>query len=295
MKKIVNNNLSQIIKIEMEKSSFLSKATKGINIVRETYPTALLLEIDSYKSEGTTLNPDELDQMRIVFSYEDRKSISIHTLVDDTFEEPIVHDSPFTEDVIIQQFPINMDLPEALQLIKEAGLEEPFDSITLRHPLAIGFDNILYYVGQSHIGRFVSVDTVTKEVKQIENMLGEQWFSLTICTFGVSINGYVKIISGKKPAESFTFNEGTCTDTEKFVSKAGFYGTEGTLDLRIDNGQKENAPLICKVSWISPYKGENKFNITDQSFEYDIKITGRGTSGEKKGALGSCSMLIIKN
>lgn len=277
------------------KKELLNWAQTGIKIVRNIYPTALLLEIDTWKSEGTTLNPNELDNMRIVFSFEDTKSIIIESLAANTFDLPIIYDEPFIEDVVVKHFPIEMDLSEALKLIKKAGFEKPFSNVTLRHPMKKGHHNVLYMVGNPHEGISVSVNTTTKDVKEIDNLLTEQWFSLNVCAYGVDIIAFLDITSGEKPKDFYKFEDGSCTDTQKITSKSGFYGTEGNLEMRVNDGKDgKSGELICKAYWDSPYSGENKFYLKNVSSNYDVQITGKGNSGQRTGTLGSCSMNVIK-
>lgn len=277
------------------KKEFLNWAQTGIKIVRDIYPSVLLLEIDIWKSEGTTLNPDELDNMRIVFSFENTKSITINSSSADIFDEPILHDEPFTEDVYMKHFPIGMDLSEALELIKKAGFEKPFSNVTLGHPMKKGHHNVLYIVGNPHEGISVSVNTTTKDVKEIDSLLTEQWFSLNVCAYGVNIMAFLNITSGEKPKDFYEFKDGNCTETPKITSKFGFFGTEGYLEMRVNDGKEgKSGELICEAYWDSPYSGENKFELRKKSENYDLRITGKGNSGQKTGSLGSCSMNVIK-
>lgn len=279
----------------MEKTDFLNWAKIGFNLVMDQYPSAQLLEINSWKSEGTTLTPEELDNMRIIFSFEDTKTIIIESLNANAFGSPILSEEPFIQDVAMKHFPLEMDLSEALDLISKAGYEKPFSNVSLKHPLKKGFYNVFYIVENPHDGVSVLVNTLTKEVQEKSNMLTEQWFSLTVCAYGVDIIAFLHITSGNKPHDYFCFDDGKCTDTGKITSKAGFYGTEGHLEMRVNDGKGgRSGEFICDAHWDSPYSGENKFYLNKISPGYDAQITGKGNSGQKTGTLGSCSMYVIK-
>lgn len=279
----------------MKNLSFIERASIGIEKVREQYPSALLLEVGAWHTTGTTSNPDELHTMRIVFSFEDSKSISIKSFGGGIFEEPILHDKPFVEDMVIQNWPLEMDLPEALSLIQEAGLQAPFTAVTLRQPVAPGFDDPLYIVGSA--GNYVSVNTVTKKIQPIQTLLGSQWADITICAYGLTINGVLKVSCGTDPAEKvehkYTYPDGACTSHGQWgnFNNWSTYGAEGTLAL------KDGETLICTLHYDSPYSGSNKFYIDNNGYiakGYDVKITSYGNRGHT-GYLGDCSLNVIKS
>lgn len=281
----------------MNKLSFIEKASIGIKKVQDMYPNAVLLEVDAWKAVGSTLNPDELDLMRIVFSFDGNKSIFIKSTIGNTFEEPIVVDKPFVEDASIENWPTKMDLPEALELIKEAGLEAPFNAVTLRQPIAPGFENLLYIVGSG--GSYVSVDTFTKQVQAIQTLLGSQWAAITICAYGAPIEGILKVTCGTEPSEgehTYTYPEGTCTENGKWgnFNDWSWHGAEGYLTL-YDVSDSNNKIKICQLYYESPYSGSNKFNLVGQpAAGYNVQITSAGNTGHS-GYLGNCSLNVFKN
>ncbi|WP_337045128.1 aegerolysin family protein [Emticicia sp. 17c] len=278
----------------MSKPSFIARASIGIKQVLAVYPDALLLEVDAWKTEGTTLNPDDLDKMRIVFAYKNIFSITIENISFDTFAQPVLHKEPFSEDIVITKWPLKMDLPQALELVQKANLEQQFSNVTLRHPLSQHRTHTLYIIGTSPMQPYITVDTVTMEVKKMQQMLGEQWFSVNICVYGVSIKGTTNVVHGSSSIpKTVDFPDGKCTATSKFTSASWSVavGTEGTIELKenITNGQ-----VICKIHWDSPSVGENKFYLTDQNSGYSCEITGSGNAGQSTGTLGACSMNISK-
>lgn len=280
----------------MNKLSFVEKASIGIKKVQNMYPSAVLLEVDAWKSVGSTLNPDELDLMRIVFSLDDTKSVFIKSIKGNTFNEPVVVNKPFLEDAFIENWPIKMDLLEALDLIKEAGMETSFNAVTLRQPMAPGFENPLYIVGSG--GSYVSVNTVTKEVQAIQSMLGSQWADITICAYGLEIKGHLKVSCGTDPSEKgehiYSYPEGVCTSLGKWgnFNNWSMYGAEGDLTLYEKTPKSEIK--ICQVHYESPYIGTNVFSVGQVAAGYQVQITSAGNTGHS-GYLGNCSLNVFKN
>lgn len=275
------------------KTNFNYWAQAGIDTVKAQYPTAVLLEINAWKSAGATLGLEDLDQMSIVFSYEDTKSISISTTSSGTFSEPVINDFPVVEDVPIKNWPLEMEINEAFTLMQSSGYELAFDYVTVKYPMIQGHRSTLYIFEAPHTGTYISVNTKTKEVKKEQELLKEQWFTLKVCAYGCNVKGIVTVENGNKPKGEYIFYEGACTETDKFTCKVGFYGTKGFIEMKDMN--KADAK-ICKVSWDSPYTGKNDFEVDGVDINnYSVEITGKGNSGHSKGKLGHCSMNIWKN
>lgn len=273
------------------KKQFNDWAQAGIDIVKAQYPTAVLLEINAWKSAGATLGFEDLNQMSIGFSYEDTKSILINSNSSGTFSEPVINDFPIIEDVPIKNWPLEMDIDEAFALMQSSGYELSFDSVTVKHPMAQGHTSLLYIFAAPHTGAYVSVNTKTKEVKEDQELLTEQWFQLTVCAYGCDIRGVVTVKDGNKPKDEYIFPDSFCTQTDQFVSKVGFFGTKGHIEMQdMDN----NNLKICKVSWESPYTGKNELEVEDNNYHYLIEITSKGNAGRRRGKLGFCSMNITK-
>jgi hypothetical protein len=73
--------------------------------------------------------------------------------------------SPFLEDVVIPKAP-KMTLSTAVSKLRTAGVHASLNTVTLRRPLGRRKVNTLYLFGLSN-GRYVSVDTVTGEVRKL--------------------------------------------------------------------------------------------------------------------------------
>ena len=57
-----------------------------------------------------------------------------------------------------------MDLPEANQLMENAGYKDPYGAVTLRNPLGPKIGNPYFIFGGNPTKPYVFVDTVTREV-----------------------------------------------------------------------------------------------------------------------------------
>lgn len=279
----------------MEKLNFIQCASLGIHTVLEQYPSALLLEIDSAKSQGASLNPDDLDSMRIVFAYQDVQTIVIESSSFDSFGEPLLIDEPFGGNVPIKNWPVKMDLAEALELIREAGFEKPFSTVTLRHPMIKGAQHPVYTIADNPMDTQITVNTVTMEVTETQNLLGSQWMELTICVYGCDIKGELNVTCGTEPKDgnhTRDYKDGCCTSGGKWGNFNGWsmVGASGELTLK----DKVTDDKICLVKYESPYSGSNKFEVTDENkTKYNVQVTSKGNTG-RSGCLGNCSMNVFK-
>lgn len=280
----------------MEKLNFIQCASLGIHQVLEQYPSALLLEIDSAKSKGGSLNADDLDSMRIVFAYQDVQTIIIESSSFESFGEPLLIDEPFGGNIPIKDWPVKIDLSEALELIRKAGFEKPFSTVTLRHPMIKGAQHPVYTIADNPMDPQINVNTVSNEVTETQNLLGSQWMELTICAYGCDIKGELKVTCGTSPTEgdhnNYDYKDGCCTSQGQWgnFNSWSMYGASGQLTLK----DKVTNDKICQVKYESPYSGSNKFEITDiGSTKYDVQVTSKGNTG-RSGCLGNCSMNVFK-
>lgn len=149
--------------------SFNGRANIAVKIVTEKYPQARLYEIQGTCTKGTTSNSNEIDKLIGIFCNFEEEYFTSHITIASKdfslFNDPVVVDGPWLQDVVID-WPIKMDLPEAVQLKEAAGFKEPFKFVTLRTPLFYIQYNpffIFSHQGKDRI-RNVFVDTVTKKV-----------------------------------------------------------------------------------------------------------------------------------
>jgi len=141
--------------------SFNGMVTIAVKTVTEQYPEAKLYEADGVASGGPTQDPNKIDKLRVVFQNADNTTVIIKSTTWGEFGEPKLIDEPWLEDVVIP-WPIDMDLPKATELKKEAGYDGAFNNVTLRNPLGPKKTNPFFIFGGS--SGYVFVDTVTGEV-----------------------------------------------------------------------------------------------------------------------------------
>lgn len=149
--------------------SFNGRVNIAVRIVKEKYPKARLFEADGVASEGPTIDPLKIDQLRVVFDNEGQTVIIKETGYGE-FGEPELFNQPWIEDIVIE-WPVNMDLDQASKLKEEAGYTNGYYTVTLRNPLGpkLGnpyfiFDDINSKSDCACTKRYVFVDTGTGEV-----------------------------------------------------------------------------------------------------------------------------------
>ena len=142
--------------------SFNGCVNIAVRIVTEKYPQAKLYEADGVASGGPTTDPNDIDQLRVVFQNIDNSTVIIKTDGWCEYGEPDLIHEPWLEDVVID-WPVDMDLPKATQLKEEAGYTGAFVNVTLRNPMGPTKSNPYFIFGQED-GPYVFVDTVTGEV-----------------------------------------------------------------------------------------------------------------------------------
>jgi hypothetical protein len=143
--------------------NFVGRVNIAVRIVTEKYPKAKLYEADGTSSSGLTNDPLKIDQIRVVFQNSNNTTVIIKSNGWGTFDEPILIDEPWLEDVIIE-WPVHMDLDEANQLKEAAGFKQLYGAVTLRNPLGPKIGNPYYIFGSNPTQPYIFVDTITKEV-----------------------------------------------------------------------------------------------------------------------------------
>lgn len=142
--------------------TFNERVSIGIGIVEEQYPAAELLEADGEATAGPTTDPDAVDHLQLVFQNVDNTTVIITETGKGVFGAPELVQEPWMEDVVIE-WPVQMDLPEAIRLKEQAGYAVPFQNVVLRQPLFPGVIHP-YFIFDSPKGWFIIVDTVTGNV-----------------------------------------------------------------------------------------------------------------------------------
>lgn len=106
-------------------------------IVTEKFPGSVLYEADGTPSSGSAKDARGIDCLRVVFRSHSGDTIIMNSTKWGEFEAPQVIKEPWLEDQVIQ-WPVSLDLPEAVSLLQNAGFDMPFANVTLRKPLYPG-------------------------------------------------------------------------------------------------------------------------------------------------------------
>jgi len=137
--------------------SFLGMVNIAIKLVTEKYPDAELYEVDEVSSNGPTTDVLSIKQLRVVFRTRDGGTAIIKSTAWGEFGPVEYVDQPWLEDIVIP-WPIEMDLAQAAELMKKAGYNTPYQTVTLRWPLYPGVKQPFYIFGlENRIFLFVGV------------------------------------------------------------------------------------------------------------------------------------------
>ena len=142
--------------------SFNGNVNIAVRIVTGQYPDAKLYEADGVASGGPTQDPNRIDQLRVVFQNPNNTTVIIKSTTWGEFGEPELVKQPWLGDRVID-WPVDMDLPKAVELKDAAGYAQAFDTVTLRNPLGPTVTNPFFIFGDGS-GTYVFVDTVTGKV-----------------------------------------------------------------------------------------------------------------------------------
>lgn len=148
----------------MANLSFDGRVNIASRIVTEKYPQAKLYEADGVATRGPTVNPEQIDRLRVVFQNPDNTTVMIKETAYGEFGAPVLYAEPWLGDLAMP-WPIKMDLPEANALKEEAGFKEAYTTVTLRNPLGPGKTNPCFIFGDGG-QKFVFVDATTGKVHQ---------------------------------------------------------------------------------------------------------------------------------
>jgi hypothetical protein len=135
--------------------SFLGMANIAVRLVREKYQDAELYEGDGISPGGPTTKVQDVNSWRFVFRAGGGGTAIIKSTVWGEFGPIQYIAEPWLEDRVIP-WPIEMDITQADNLLKQAGYTGPYSSVTLRWPLYPGM-NQPFYIFQMENEGFVFV------------------------------------------------------------------------------------------------------------------------------------------
>lgn len=145
--------------------NFNNKLVETNIIVMSAHPDAILFEV-----HGEMTNNGEVSNIEMIYSLPYRNKVHGSLLVNlsDGDEEPLMEiiDQPWLEDRAITPY-VSSTLTDALERVRQEGYEVTSSYVTLRHPLAPGFNTPLYIFGDNKSG-FISVNVITGEVNKMK-------------------------------------------------------------------------------------------------------------------------------
>ncbi len=137
---------------------FTELVNEACRVIEVDYPDARLFEVHTPIMDPI-MGPDDIRDLQFVFLILDNHTgvINWH---DGAMGPLEVVPHPWLQDEVIP-FPINLELNEAVELIREDGVGAPFVSLTLRKPLYPGVQEASYIFGCPQIAAhvFVGVDS----------------------------------------------------------------------------------------------------------------------------------------
>jgi hypothetical protein len=102
--------------------------------VKPQYPTAVQVKNIGSSTRGPAEIADDINKWTFVFTDIDGLSIITLDYLDGRFAKSVRVAEPWTETEILE-LPRSMDLSEAVSIMRRAGYQKPFDSVTLRAPV----------------------------------------------------------------------------------------------------------------------------------------------------------------
>jgi len=142
---------------------FTDLINEACRIVEEKYPDPKLYEVHTPIMDPI-MGPDDIRNLCFIFRLPNYQTGEINWHDGAMGPLEIIQD-PWVEDQIIP-LPVNLELNEAVELMREAGIGVPFVSLTLRKPLYPGVKESSYVFGCPQIHSFVFVGTDSEEVTQ---------------------------------------------------------------------------------------------------------------------------------
>lgn len=141
--------------------SFLGCVNIAVNLAAKQYPTTTLAEVETHVTNPGS--PSPIEDLRVVFQADGGLARVFAEMTHWGEFAPLVFQRKgWHEDAVIP-WPIEMDIVEADQLLKEAGYTGPYGAVTLRHPVAPGVVEP-YYIFTLMTGEYIFVGIIDKKV-----------------------------------------------------------------------------------------------------------------------------------
>ncbi len=147
--------------------SLLQLMIRAEQKVLADYPLAVLIEVVGGPSAGVAHEAEDVDtwQFRFVDDFYGTFPGTV-TLdyADQALAEPVHVPWPLLG-TVFEDLPREMDLDDAVQLMRDAGYDEPFSAVTLRKPLTNPLPSEAYFVFTLP-GKYVLVGALTGQVSE---------------------------------------------------------------------------------------------------------------------------------
>ena len=137
---------------------------EAYGVIEPSYPGSKLYEVHTPIIDPI-MSPDDIDNMDLVFYVPDNKTGTIPWETGALGSVQVV-DMPWLQDEVIPS-PINLDINDAVILMRDAGISAPFICMTLRKPLyPWGINEAFYIFGCPQISAHVFVGVDSHQVFQ---------------------------------------------------------------------------------------------------------------------------------
>ncbi|KAJ3534132.1 hypothetical protein NM688_g7181 [Phlebia brevispora] len=142
--------------------SYLGNVNDAVRIVQAQYPEAVLYVVDGTTADGKpTDDPRAITKLRVIFGYEGTTVFITSKETWGEWNDPTRIPEPLIGTRVIP-WPINFDIVQAYEVLRQRGYTESFTTVTLRWPLYPGVEEPYYIFGlTSGQNVFVGVYTHT--------------------------------------------------------------------------------------------------------------------------------------
>lgn len=283
--------------------TFESIVTGGLKRLRASNPNVSFLAVEAYKTKGSSTSLEDLDNYKIIGVLDGLVTMIIHYREGKYDKVPVILSWSNPKNLIVD-FSQKITLAEALaniNKIKDQSFE--FSRISLSHPISSKYPNPEYNIGTNPTEISYNIDAQTGDTRLVPPLLTMQYAEITLTTEYCGVVGANKVDHGKSgDSKDFYFPEGKITSTGTLRDASGWSmaGASGTMTLYVYEGKDGSGNYIKNTEigtlhYRSPYSGTNEFTNPVTKSGFTITITGKGTSGKKKGALGSVSASVSKD
>lgn len=151
--------------------TFLDVLNKATEMVKAECPDAVLYEGDAMNLKDSAMTAEDIPNWQFVYWIEDDKTAIIQ-YADSIFSNVSIIPYPTLEDVLIKA--VDMDLVEAIDLMRKANYSDVIAAANLRWPLYPGCDEPYYIFGCPSIGHvFVGVNSKKVTVEPFGHKLSK--------------------------------------------------------------------------------------------------------------------------